>query len=127
MDTPENTTNPTNPEEVKKSSLLDQIIQTSKQSNAIIDSNTINTPGNTTSDEKSNKNDTSTTEIKKPRDPLTAGTVLKMIGSLLIVAIIFFGSFLAYIAFNPDQAAFFVNIFGINPNDIKDLLKKLIN
>lgn len=127
MDTPENTTNPTNPEEAKKSSLLDQIIQTSKQSNAIIDSNTINTPGNTTSDEKSNKNDTSTAEIKKPRDPLTAGTVLKMIGSLLIVAIIFFGSFLAYIAFNPDQAAFFVNIFGINPNDIKDLLKKLIN
>jgi drug/metabolite transporter (DMT)-like permease len=58
---------------------------------------------------------------------MTASTVLKLIGSLLLVAVIFFGSFLAYVVFNPDQAAFFVNIFGINPNDIKDLLKSLIN
>jgi hypothetical protein len=64
---------------------------------------------------------------QKPRDPLTASMVLRIIGSLLIVAVIFFGSFLAYIVFNPDQAAFFVNIFGINPSDIKDLLKRLIN
>jgi hypothetical protein len=53
--------------------------------------------------------------------------ILRIIGSLLLVAVIFFGSFLAYIVFNPDQAAFFVNIFGINPSDIKDLLKRLIN
>ncbi len=58
---------------------------------------------------------------------MTAGTVLKLIGSLLVVAVIFFGSFLAYIVFNPDQAAFFVNIFGINPADIQTLLKNLIN
>ena len=53
--------------------------------------------------------------------------VLKLIGSFLLIAIIFFGSFLAYIEFNPEQAGFFVNIFGINPNDIQDLLKRLIN
>lgn len=64
---------------------------------------------------------------KKPRDPMTTSTILKLIGTLLLVAVIFFGSFLAYVVFNPDQAAFFVNIFGINPNDIKNLLKSLIN
>ncbi len=58
---------------------------------------------------------------------MTAGMVMKLIGSLLIVAVIFFGSFLAYIAFNPEQAGFFVNIFNINPNDIQNILKKLIN
>jgi hypothetical protein len=54
---------------------------------------------------------------------MTAGTVLKLIGSLLLVAVIFFGSFLAYVVFNPDQAAFFVNIFGIDPKDVQNLLK----
>lgn len=53
--------------------------------------------------------------------------VLKLIGTLLFIAIIFFGSFLAYIVFNPDQASFFVTIFGISPNDIQKLLKTLIN
>jgi PKD repeat protein len=126
MDTPDNNINPTIPEELPPPSLLDQIIQTSKQSDMTIDHEW------TDSSQKETTQDTSweiipPPIIKKPRDPLTAGMVLKMIGSLLIVAVIFFGSFLAYIAFNPDQAAFFVNIFGINPNDIKDLLKKLIN
>ncbi len=54
---------------------------------------------------------------------MTAGTVFKLIGSLLLVAVIFFGTFLAYIVFNPGQAAFFVNIFGIIPSDIQNLLK----
>ncbi len=58
---------------------------------------------------------------------MTTGMILKLMGSLLIVAVIFFGSFLAYIVFNPDQAAFFVNIFGIDPNDIQTILKNLIN
>lgn len=64
---------------------------------------------------------------KKPREPISMATFLKLIGSLLFVAIIFLGSFFAYIAFNPDQALFFVNTFNINPNDVQDLLKKLIN
>lgn len=50
-----------------------------------------------------------------------------MIGAIIAVSIIFFGSFLAYIVFNPQQAYFFVNIFGINPTDIAIILKRLIN
>lgn len=52
--------------------------------------------------------------------------VLKFIGTIFIVALIFFGSFLAYIVFNPSQAQFFVN-FGINPNDVALFLGKLVN
>ena len=64
---------------------------------------------------------------KKIREPISLGSFLKIIGSLSLVGIIFFGSFLAYIAFNPSQALFFVNTFGINPNDVQNLLKRLIN
>lgn len=67
------------------------------------------------------------TPPKKPREPMPPGMILKAIGALFFVAIIFFGSFLAYIVFNPDQAYFFVNVFGINPNDLAGVLKKLIN
>ncbi len=66
-------------------------------------------------------------EIKKPREPISPGMFLKFIGTILFISIIFFGSFLTYIVFNPDQATFFINIFGINPSDIASLLKKLIN
>ena len=64
---------------------------------------------------------------KKPKEPISMATFLKLIGSLLFVATIFLGSFFAYIGFNPDQALFFVNTFNINPNDVQDLLKQLIN
>jgi amino acid transporter len=50
-----------------------------------------------------------------------------MLGTLLGVSVIFFGSFLAYIVFNPTEAVFFVNTFNIDPKDIKSLLEKLIN
>lgn len=49
-----------------------------------------------------------------------------MIGGLLFVSLILFGSFLAYIVFNPDKAKFFIN-FGINPADVASLLSKLVN
>jgi cellobiose-specific phosphotransferase system component IIC len=55
------------------------------------------------------------------------GLFLKLIGSLLFVAIIFFGSFLAYIAFNPAEAVFFTNTFNIDPNDVQRILKNLVN
>lgn len=64
---------------------------------------------------------------QKPRDPMTAGMILRIIGSLLLVAVIFFGSFLAYIVFNPDQAIFFMNMLGIKISDVQILLKQLIN
>lgn len=51
---------------------------------------------------------------------------MKFLGAVFLVALIFFGSILAYIAFNPSQAQFFVS-FGINPNDVKSLLTQLIN
>lgn len=63
---------------------------------------------------------------KKPKEPLSPFTVLKAIGSLFLVALIFFGSFLAYIVFNPEQAQFFVTTFGIDPQDVADVLKRLI-
>jgi PKD repeat protein len=65
--------------------------------------------------------------IRPPREPISLATFVRLIGSLLLVAIIFFGSFLAYIAFHPEQAVFFVNTFGIDPEDIKNLLVRLIN
>lgn len=127
MDSPENNIGDTISNQKKSPSLLDQIIETSH--NSVVASNDISsridsalTPNTNPIVEGSNN-----LPLRKLRDPMTTATVLKLIWSLLLVAIIFFGSFLAYIAFNPDQAAFFVNIFGINPNDIQTLLKNLIN
>ena len=65
--------------------------------------------------------------IKRNREPISPAMFMKFIGTILFISIIFFGSFLTYIVFNPDQATFFINIFGINPNDIASLLKRLIN
>ena len=117
MDTLPNNTSAVAP--AASPSLLDQIIQTSHESSLSgIMPPVVTWPDTSTSQ---------VTTVRKPRDPMTAATVLKLIWSLLLVTVIFFGSFLAYVVFNPDQAAFFVNIFGINPNDIQNLLKWLIN
>lgn len=42
------------------------------------------------------------------------------------MTLIFFGTFLAFIVFNPGQAQFFIG-FGINPGDIASLLKRLVS
>ncbi|NRH21150.1 PKD domain-containing protein [Candidatus Gracilibacteria bacterium] len=120
MDTPENKDIGSNEIKENTSSLLDQIIKTSHETTIKVDTE-IGPTGDIS------VNSTTIPPTKKPRDPMTAGMVLKLIGSLLFIAIIFFGSFLAYIVFNPDQASFFVTIFGISPNDIQKLLKTLIN
>jgi PKD repeat protein len=117
MDTQAADTSTLPPENTPPPSLLDQIIKTSHES----------PHGDTDMALQMSEAIPPVITPKKPRDPMTAGTVLKLIGSLLLVAVIFFGSFLAYVVFNPDQAAFFVNIFGIDPNDIQNLLKWLIN
>ena len=57
---------------------------------------------------------------------ITPAQILRMIGGLLFVGMILFGSFLSYIVFNPGQAKFFIN-FGINPSDVASLLSKLVN
>ncbi len=64
---------------------------------------------------------------KKPREPMSTATILKLIGTLFLVFLIFMGMFLAYIVFNPDQAGFFVSVFGILPSDVANVLSGLIN
>lgn len=68
-----------------------------------------------------------TPPIKPPKQRASTASIFKFIGALILVSIIFFGSFLSYIVFNPDYAGFFITIFGIDPNDIAALLKSLIN
>ncbi len=51
---------------------------------------------------------------------------MKILGALFLVSLIFFGSFLAYIVFNPGQARFFIR-FGINPSQVASLLSNLVN
>lgn len=64
---------------------------------------------------------------KKPKKKsMNAGTFLRVVGAILLVALIFFGAFLAYIVFNPGQASFFIS-FGINPGDIARLLRQLVS
>lgn len=121
MSTPETPDDSTKIVKENTSSLLEQIIQTSHQAS------NITSEENNTEGVNINNWEWNNLINKKTRDPMTAGMVLKLIWSLLFIAIVFFGSFLAYIVFNPDQASFFVTIFGISPNDIQKLLKTLIN
>ncbi len=125
MTTPENNNNPLVPETTKNSSMLDQIIQTARESNSTNESIT-NNPTNTTDGNASWVNNTAPLPPKKPRDPVTAGTVIKMIGSLLLVSIIFFWSFVAYIAFNPNEAVSIMNLVGIDQKDVAEKLWKFI-
>jgi len=106
---------PSSPEnkENKKSSLLSDILKASQSKES------------GQKDAPSEPEKPAMKEIKK--EPISLGLFMRLIGSLLFISIIFFGSFLAYIAFNPSQAVFFVNTFNIDPNDINNLLKKLIN
>lgn len=127
METPENNTNPKNSDPKNTPSLLDQIIKTSNNTSIWWELDNVTIKTGDTSQLDTTMSWDSIPPSKKPRDPMTAGMVIKIIASLLLVAVIFFGSFLAYIAFNPEQAGFFVKIFRINPNDIQDLLKNLIN
>lgn len=50
---------------------------------------------------------------------------LRFVGAIVGVGLIVFGSFLAYVVFNPEQAQFFISL-GINPADIQNFLKQLV-
>lgn len=105
-------------------SVLDQIIATSRENaNAQISTDPLanGTPNPT------DPNGTPPNNQKPPRDPVKTSTILKFIGTLFLVGLIFMGIFLAYIVFNPSQAGFFNTVFGIDPNDIAEVLKYLIN
>lgn len=61
---------------------------------------------------------------KKP--PMKPMDFLKIVGAIFVVSMIFFGSFLAYIVFNPGEAQFFRS-FNIEPARIADILRTLVN
>lgn len=62
----------------------------------------------------------------KKKEPMRPIDFLKIVGALFVVSLIFFGSFFAYIVFNPEEARLFVQ-FGINRADIQNLLALLVN
>ena len=101
-------------------SLLDQIIATSKENtqSQLPPNSGANPKGPTAG---------GTPPPQKPRDPMSTSKILKLIGTFFLVGLIFLGTFLSYIVFNPDQAGFFNTVFGIDPNDIANILKKLVN
>lgn len=120
METPENK----EAEKPSNSSLLNEIIQASTQKGD--PSVTENTLSNRETQETSPMSST-LEAIKKPREPMSPSMILKLLGSILFVSTIFFGSYLSYIVFNPDKAVFFMNALGIDRNDIANFLKLLIN
>jgi uncharacterized membrane protein YidH (DUF202 family) len=60
-----------------------------------------------------------------PKKPMSPKDFLRFVGAIVGVGLIVFGSFLAYVVFNPEQAQFFISL-GINPADIQNFLKKLV-
>lgn len=98
-------------------SLLNEILQNQQQ----------NTPPITESTIPQGSNPEMSPTPKKPREPISFADFMKFAGALLFVAAVFFGSFLAYIVINPEQAMFLENMFGIQRDAISILLKKLIN
>jgi len=122
MSTPENPA-----EEKKEWSLLESIIEASKVKNQTNPETHNQESTITTPSPEAGNNTPWPTPPKKPKQPMDPMLVLKFIGALLLVGVIFFWSFLAYIVFNPAQAQFFVTMFRINPDDIAILLTQLLN
>lgn len=52
--------------------------------------------------------------------------IARIFWAIFVAWLILFSIFLAYIVFNPQQAQFFISL-GINPQDIKSLLSRLVN
>lgn len=130
---PTPTPSPDTPSTSSSDSLLETIIQESQSSGVPTTpaaDTTVSQPTPVSSSPStppsSPSQNTTTTIVSKKVQPISYSMVLKFIGTIFIVALIFFGSFLAYIVFNPSQAQFFVN-FGINPNDVALFLGKLVN
>ncbi len=108
-----------NEENLSEWSLLKQIIET--PSKWLPDKQI---EENNNQDINSNKKNNEIPKLKK--EPLKLKDFINIFWAILIVSTIFFGSFLTYIVFNPDQAQFFIELW-INPQDIKTLLKNLVN
>jgi hypothetical protein len=52
----------------------------------------------------------------RQRDPMTAGTIMRLLGSLLLVIMIFFGSFLAYIYWRCWSMGVLVQEYSYSPS-----------
>ena len=63
---------------------------------------------------------------KPPVKKKTTWDFMRIFWSIFLSWIVLFSAFIAYIVFNPDQAQFFISLW-INPQDIKNLLEKLVN
>lgn len=64
---------------------------------------------------------------KKPQEPISIETFLKLAASIFFVAVVFLGSIGAYVVLNPEDAVFLIKNLNINPNDVAIRLKQLIN
>ena len=101
METPQNSTSDGS-QEASENSLLANIIEASKGRESTENTSQNNLASSSTGTDQM---------LVKKREPISMGTFLKLIGSILFVVIVFFGSFLAYITLNPNEALFFINIF----------------
>lgn len=122
---------PSNDSPTGSGSLLGEILSTSDAGNGVdllSDSFIPETPAppGEKSSEHSGQGAVAQQAVKKPKKSMSAGTFLRIVGAILLVALIFFGAFLSYIVFNPGQAQFFIS-FGINPGDIARLLRQLVS
>ncbi|MCK9272854.1 PKD domain-containing protein [Candidatus Gracilibacteria bacterium] len=109
----------------QEDSLLSQIL-----------SSTDSAPDNTNQNIENNINNSGSETVTSPLPPdnnqktkkqtAKKQDFAKIFGAIFLVSVIFFGTFLAYIVFNPGQAQFFLSL-GISPQDIKSLLEKLVN
>lgn len=64
---------------------------------------------------------------KKPQEPISIETFIKLAASIFFVAVVFLGSIGAYVVLNPEDAVFLIKNLNINPNDVAIRLKQLIN
>lgn len=121
---------PDNNSQTPSGSLLGEILSTPESTPVdLLDDSFI--PGvskeETTSEIPSSEQIPVSEAVQKPKKKsMSTGTFLRIVGAILLVALIFFGAFLSYIVFNPGQASFFIS-FGINPGDIARLLKQLVS
>jgi hypothetical protein len=109
------------PETHPPASLLEQILQSKKDTSNI--QKTPSTQERSSSDVVSN----SIPVPQKPKEPISFTDFIKFVGALFFVVVIFFGSFLGYIVFHPEQASFLNTMFSIDRKDFAYWLKALIN
>lgn len=103
-------------------SLLSQILESADNTADDTQNNENGIPSN----DRAPTRDAPTEDNKNKKQLAKKQDFFKIFWAIFLVSIIFFGTFLAYIVFNPESAQFFLSL-GISPQDIKSLLEKLVN